>query len=155
MPRRDQGLDRENHDEVDLLLANLHRLQRPGEFTALAEACGWVEKEVPPGLAEGIILRIQREERLRRCKLLCLSGCLTCLFHLFVFIAADRIMNVAGPIKYAPGLVGSFWLLASLWVGLLLPIWFLLAYVVRKEVKARPFIAASARILPAVLSRKS
>lgn len=155
MQRCDQGLDRGKHDQVDLLLANLHRLQRPDEFTPLAEACGWIKKEVPPGLMEGIILRIQREERLRRCRLLCLSGALTCLFYLFVFIAADRTMNVAETVRYAPGLVGSFWLLASLWVGFLLPIWFLLAYLVRQEVKAQPVNPAAARIFPYALSKKS
>ncbi|HHT04709.1 MAG TPA: hypothetical protein GXZ97_00385 [Hydrogenispora sp.] len=155
MQKRDQGLEQGQYDQVDLLLASLHRLQRPGKFTPLAEACGWVKKEVPPDLVEGIILRIQREERLRRCRRLCLSGSLTCLLHVFIFIAADRVMNVAETIKYVPGLVGSFWLLASLWVGFLLPIWFLLAYVVRQEVKAQPALTASARIFPYALSRKS
>ncbi len=155
MRKRDQGLDQGTCDQVDLLLANLHRLQRPGKFTPLAGACGWVEKEIPPGLVEGIILRIQREERLRLCRRLCLSGCFTCLLYVLIFIAADRVLNVAEAIKYAPGLVGSFWLLASLWVGFLLPIWFLLAYVMRQEVKSQPVLTASARVFPYALSRKS
>ncbi|NLM36748.1 MAG: hypothetical protein GX202_01315 [Firmicutes bacterium] len=131
MQRYDQGLD-----QVDLFLADLHRRQRPGKFTPLAEACGWVKREVPPGLVEGIILRIQREERRRRCRRLYLFGSLVCLLHVYIFSTAGRVMKVAETGKYAPGLVGSFWLLASLLVGLLLPIWFLLAYVARQEGKA-------------------
>lgn len=155
MPRRDQGLDQGKHDQIDLLLANLHRLQRPDKFSPLAEACGWVKKEVPSGLVEGIILRIQREERRRRCKRLCLSGMLTCLLHVFIFIAADRALSVAETAKYTPGFVGGFWLLASLWLGFLLPLWFFLAYAVRQERRAQAALTASARIFPYALSRKS
>ncbi|HHW11814.1 MAG TPA: hypothetical protein GXX33_02230 [Firmicutes bacterium] len=155
MQKRDHGLEQGKNDQVDLLLANLHRLQRPDKFTPLAEACGWVKKEVPSGLVEGIILRIQREERRRRCRRLCLSGSLTCLLHVYIFIAADRVMNATETGKYAPGLVGSFWLLASLLVGFLLPVWFFLAYVVRQEGKVQSGFTASARNFPYALSRKS
>lgn len=155
MKRRGQGLDRGSQDQVDLLLDNLHRLQRPGEFTPLAAACGWVKKEVPSGLLEEIMIRIQREERLRRCRSLCLTGGMACLLHLFVFIAAERVLNAPDTMVQVPAMVGSFWLLASLWFVFLLLIGFVLGYGVSKEVKTQPVISVSARIFPVALSRKS
>lgn len=154
MSSRDHGLDWESKDQIDLLLENLHRLQRPGEFTPLAAACGWIEKEIPSGMLEEIMTRIHREERRRRSKALCLTGGLICILHMFIFVAAGRFLNPRGAAEQIPLLVGSFWLLASLWFCFLLLAGFLLSYGGRKEVEESKVISASVRVGSAVLSRK-
>ncbi|HHT49005.1 MAG TPA: hypothetical protein GXZ98_06905 [Firmicutes bacterium] len=154
MPTSDRGLDSGAKDQIDLLLEKLHRLQRPGEFTPLAAACGWVEKEVPPGLLEEIMARIHREEKRRRSRALCLTGGIICLFHVFIFVAVGRILNPMGAVEQIPSLVGCFWLLASLWFCVLLLTGFLLSYGGRKEVEANEVTSTSVRLDPAVLSRK-
>lgn len=154
MSSRDHGLDWESKDQIDLLLENLHRLQRPGEFTPLAAACGWIEKEIPPGMLEVIMTRIHREERRRRGRVLCLTGVLICILHVFIFVAAGRVINPRGAVEQIPILVGSFWLLASLWFCFLLLIGFLLSYGGRKEEEESKVISASFRLDSSVLSRK-
>lgn len=155
MSSRDHGLDWESKDQIDLLLENLHRLQRPGEFTPLAAACGWIEKEIPPGMLEVIMTRIHREERRRRGKVLCLTGGLVCSLHLMIFVAISRFLNPRGALEQIPMLVGSFWLLASLWFCFLLLVSFLLSYGGRKEEEESKVISASVRLSSTVLSRKS
>ncbi len=154
MPSHDHGLDAGTKDQIDLLLENLHRLQRPGVFTPLAAACGWIEKEIPSGMLEEIMTRIHREERRRRGKALCLTGGLICIFHLFIFSAAGRLMNPRGSIEQFSIVVGIFWLLASLWFCFLMLAGFLLSYGGRKEVEDNEVISVSGRLSSAVLSRK-
>lgn len=152
MPMRDPGLQGETSDQIDLVLENLHRLQRPGEFTPLAAACGWVKKEVPSELIEEIMIRVRREEQLRRCKLLILAGSFLCLLHILLFTAADRYFHPLITIEQFPMLVGSFWVLASLWFSFLLLIGFVLGYGASKA--GQEVISPSGRLRLSALFRR-
>lgn len=105
-------------------------------------------------MLEEIMSRIHREERRRRGKVLCLTGGLICTIHLLIFVAAGRFLNPRGALEQIPMLVGSFWLLASLWFCFLLLVGFLLSYGGRKEEEESEIISASVRLHSTALSRK-
>ena len=118
-------------DQADQFLANLHRLQRPGEFTPLATACGWIKKETPSGLLEDIMAQIHWEEVLRQGRQLCLTGMIICVVYFYFFATA---MNPV-VMEQSAMLVGGFWLLASLGFCFLMSAGFFLWYRVNQEIR--------------------
>ncbi|HBR33780.1 MAG TPA: hypothetical protein DD734_04040 [Firmicutes bacterium] len=128
----DAKVKQSTSDQADQVLENLHRLQRPGEFTPLAAACGWIKKETPSGLLEDIMAQIHWEEILRQGRQLCLTGMIFCVLY-FIFFATS--INPVGTGEHSATLVGGFWLLASLGFCFLLLAGFLLGYRINQEVR--------------------